>query len=235
MTEVLNPMCSPMFHIQAGHDEVELVWVTPEAERIICEAARVSAPDGVEKSQSTENNIRLIRYLVKHKHWSPFEMACMQLRIRTTREVSHQIIRHWTLRPQEFSQRYSKIPPVFVVSLPRLQDEKNRQASIPTKDPELIDFWLNAQVDVAKFAYERYLEAIDRGIAREVARKILPEGMVSTSMYVTGNLRSWIHYIQTRSEGSQSEHLWIVAKVANIFREQFPIIYDAVFAENEEK
>jgi thymidylate synthase (FAD) len=176
------------------------------AEAFIAYTARVSNP-------SNQNNTltapKLLKYLIKNKHWSPFEMVSITMDIQTTRDIAHQIIRHRSFSFQEFSQRYADPTKDmgFVTREARLQDAKNRQNSIETDDEELAKQWNEYQqysIDHAKYAYEK---AIELGIAKEQARAILPEGLTKTRLYMSGTLRSWIHYIDVRAEeGTQKEH-----------------------------
>jgi thymidylate synthase (FAD) len=169
----------------------------------------------------------LIKYLVKHKHWSPFEMANATLEIETTRDIARQILRHRSFTFQEFSQRYAD--PVkeltFETREARLQDTKNRQNSIETDDTSLQEDWNRRQellINQAKAAYEW---AIERGIAKEVARAVLPEGLTMSRMYVNGTIRSWLHYIDIRSDvATQKEHREIAMACAQAIAEIFPMI-----------
>jgi thymidylate synthase (FAD) len=201
--------------------KVELVWVTPEAEKLIGYMARVSNPANQDSHESAP---KLIKYLIKNKHWSPLEMVGMCLEIQTTRDIARQIIRHRSFSFQEFSQRYA-VAQGFEYSEPRLQDHKNRQNSLETDDMGLAYWWEGAQrrvLDEAKFMYE---SALAKGIAKEQARKLLPEGMTQSNMYMNGTLRSWLHYVDIRTDvATQKEHREVAEQIRGIMFEQFPTI-----------
>ena len=215
-------------HTIACGDDLENV-ATPTD--LIAYCARVSNPSN---QNNTETSEKLINYLIKWKHWSPFEMINVCLEIETTRDIARQILRHRSFTFQEFSQRYAD--PVkeleFVTREARLQDTKNRQNSIDIDDEQLQEFWTFAQkkvIEEAKFAYQF---AIDNGIAKEVARAVLPEGLTTSRMYVNGTLRSWIHYIDIRSDkATQKEHRMIALECAKVISEIFPLINN--FSHNE--
>ena len=192
--------------------------------------ARVSNPANQMNEETSE---RLIQYLIKHSHWSPLEMVDLTLEIETTRDISHQIIRHISFRYQEFSQRYAdarELGEMFVTSEARLQDNKNRQNSVAIDlslpgMAEIITKWEELQQDVCFVAGRAYNWAIGNGIAKEVARKVLPEGLTKTRLYMKGSLRSWIHYIELRSaNGTQKEHMEIAIACAEIIAKVFPLI-----------
>ncbi len=191
---------------------------------LIAYCARVSNPSN---QLNTETSDKLINYLVKWKHWSPFEMANVCLEIETTRDIARQILRHRSFTFQEFSQRYAD--PVkdlsFETREARLQDTKNRQNSIETDDSDLQKDWNHRQellINQAKAAYEW---AIERGIAKEVARAVLPEGLTMSRMYVNGTIRSWIHYIDIRSDkATQKEHREIAVACAEAIGKLFPLV-----------
>lgn len=189
----------------------------------IAYVARVSNPS----NQSNPDNEKLIRYLIKHKHWSPFEMVSVCLSIDTTRDIARQILRHRSFSFQEFSQRYAdpRNDLGFTTSEARLQDEKNRQNSIPVDDDRLQDEWEWWQQDVIALAIRAYEWAETKGIAKELRRKVLPEGLTNSRLYMTGNLRSWIHYVQLRKEnGTQLEHQEVALKAADAIEPIFPLI-----------
>ena len=192
---------------------------------IIAYCARVSNPSNQINSETSE---RLIRYLVKHQHWSPLEMVNACLEIETTRDIAHQIVRHRSFSFQEFSQRYAdpkEQGDMFEYSEARLQDTKNRQNSIEVDDIELQDWWDAEQKLIAKVAKISYDLAIKKGIAKEQARKVLPEGLTKTKLYMNGTLRSWIHYIDLRSaNGTQKEHMEIAHACAKVIAGIFPLI-----------
>lgn len=199
---------------------------------LVAFCARVSNPGNQYNMETAE---KLIAYLIKWKHWSPFEMANVCLEIETTRDIARQILRHRSFTFQEFSQRYAD--PVkeltFETREARLQDTKNRQNSIETSDDVLQDMWKKMQDNVVKEAIVAYNWAITKGIAKEVARAVLPEGLTMSRMYVNGTLRSWIHYIETRSHiSTQKEHREIALACAKAIGEIFPLINK--FPENKE-
>ena len=196
--------------------------------------ARVSNPSNQNNIGSSE---RLIKYLIKHKHWSPFQMATICLVINTTRDISRQILRHKSFDFQEFSQRYADPTEDlgFVEREARLQDTKNRQNSIETDDQLLQKRWMSKQMYVAEMAKESYDWAIENGIAKEQARALLPEGMSKTRLFMNGSIRSWIHFIQVRSDPStQKEHRIIAVEAANEIAKLFPMIFDFVYNEEPE-
>ena len=191
---------------------------------LIAFCARVSNPSNQTNTDTTD---KLIGYLIKHKHWSPFEMANVCLEIETTRDIARQILRHRSFTFQEFSQRYAD--PVkdlsFTYRDARLQDTKNRQNSIEIEDYSLQLEWLYQQREVVNAATKAYKWAIDNGIAKEVARAVLPEGLTMSRMYVNGTLRSWLHYIEIRSnEATQKEHREIALACATAISKLFPLI-----------
>jgi thymidylate synthase (FAD) len=195
------------------------------AEDLIAYCARVSNPSN---QSNTETSERLLTYLAKEKHWSPFEMVSACLEIETTRDIARQILRHRSFSFQEFSQRYAD--PTKDLSInnfreARLQDTKNRQNSIETDDIDLKLEWLKKQSEVSLAAKETYLWAIENGIAKEQARAVLPEGTTESRMYMNGTLRSWMHYIELRSgNGTQKEHREIAVACANELEKVFPIM-----------
>ena len=198
---------------------------------LIAYCARVSNPSN---QTNTETSDKLIKYLVKHKHWSPFEMANATLEITTTRDIARQILRHRSFTFQEFSQRYAD--PVKDLSFEyreaRLQDQKNRQNSIETDDRELHKEWLRIQQDVIRASKNAYQWALANGIAKEVARSVLPEGLTMSRMYVNGTIRSWLHYIDIRSDvTTQKEHREIAMACAKAIAEIFPMITEFTHAE----
>jgi len=193
---------------------------------IIAYCARVSNPTNQYNTQTSE---RLLRYLIKHKHWSPFEMASACLEIETTRDIAHQIVRHRSFSFQEFSQRYanpSEFGEQFVLREARLQDDKNRQNSIETDNESIHADWKYWQERVIDISLSTYEWAIKNGIAKEQARVVLPEGLTKTRLMMNGTIRSWIHYIELRSaNGTQKEHMEIAKECGRIIAEIFPLIY----------
>ena len=183
--------------------KVNLVWATPDIEEKVAYCARVSNP---ENQHNRETAPKLLKYLMKHKHWSPFEMANVCMEIETTRDIARQILRHRSFSFQEFSQRYAVVND-FSFRDCRVQDEKNRQNSLTTEDRELQNWWNSAQLRVQQEAEFMYRAALNRGVAKEQARALLPEGMAVSRMYMNGTLRSWLHYIEVRTDPStQKEH-----------------------------
>ena len=196
----------------------------PDLQDLVAYCARVSNPSNQSNSETTD---RLLRYLIKNQHWSPFEMVNVCLEITTTRDIARQILRHRSFSFQEFSQRYAD--PVkelnFVFREARLQDTKNRQNSIKTDDTMLQARWDNIQADVIQAAKDAYTWAIENGIAKEQARAVLPEGLTESRLYMNGTVRSWIHYISLRKEnGTQKEHADIALACAEVISKVFPLI-----------
>lgn len=194
-------------------------------QELIAFCARVSNPSA---QVNTETSEKLIKYLVKHQHWSPLEMVSACLEIKTTRDIAHQIVRHRSFSFQEFSQRYADPEAqgnLFEYSEARLQDTKNRQNSIDLDiESELHYDWKSKQEEVAKIAKANYDWAINQGIAKEQARKVLPEGLTKTTLYMNGTLRSWVHYIELRgANGTQKEHMEIAHECAKVIAEIFPL------------
>jgi thymidylate synthase (FAD) len=191
---------------------------------LIAYCARVSNPSN---QSNTETSEKLVNYLIKHKHWSPFELADVTLEIETTRDIARQILRHRSFSFQEFSQRYAD--PVkdlsFETREARLQDQKNRQNSIETDDTQLQEMWDKMQWELIEKSKGVYNWAISQGIAKEVARAVLPEGLTMSRMYMKGSIRSWIHYIEVRTDPTtQKEHREIAAACAQAIAEIFPMI-----------
>ena len=192
-------------------------------QELIAFCARVSNPAN---QYNTDTSDKLIKYLIKNKHWSPLEMVSVCLEIETTRDIARQILRHRSFSFQEFSQRYADPTKDldFVLREARLQDTKNRQNSITTEDLQLQAFWQQQQLRVINAAKEAYTWAIDNGIAKEQARAVLPEGNTVSRLYMNGTLRSWIHYIELRSEnGTQKEHRDIAVQCGIVIAEVFPL------------
>jgi thymidylate synthase (FAD) len=213
---------------------VKLIGVTApfaghnSAEDMIVYMARVSNPSNQDMTRGDE---KLIRYLIKNQHWSPFEMVNVVMEISTTRDIARQILRHRSFSFQEFSQRYAD--PIkdlgFDLREARLQDTKNRQNSVETEDNKLKSEWMVKQMNVisgAKYAYEW---AIENGIAKEQARAVLPEGNTQSRMYMNGTLRSWIHYCELRmANGTQKEHMEVAKECWKIIKEKFPNVVAAI-------
>jgi thymidylate synthase (FAD) len=205
-------------------------------ENMVAYCARVSNPAN---QQNTATNQKLLAYLAKHQHWSPFEMVSICLEIETTRDIARQILRHRSFSFQEFSQRYAVVDTVFETREARLQDLKNRQNSVVLsmdmqEDITLANSWTVKQKQVADAAQEAYEWAIENGIAKEQARAVLPEGMTPSRLYMNGTLRSWIHYIQLRSaNGTQKEHQEVAVACAEAIAKVYPMIMDYVVQEQE--
>ena len=206
--------------------KVELVHVTPNAEELIAYMARVSNP----KNQNNhETSPKLIRYLIKHKHWSPFEMVNMCVEIRTTRSIAAQILRHRSFSFQEFSQRYSEVYSLPVLPRLREQDLINRQNSTPTLDPSLVDSLTDDIEQHYDNCMKLYHQLLDNGVAKECAREVLPLS-TPTRMYMNGTLRSWLHYCDLRTaNGTQYEHKLIADEVQDIIITQFPMVAAAMW------
>ena len=190
---------------------------------IVAYCARVSNPSNQINSETAP---KLLDYLIKHKHWSPFEMCSATLEVETTRDIARQFLRHRSFSFQEFSQRYADINSFdssFVIREARLQDQKNRQNSIVNDDKKLSLEWEAKQTKVIKEAKAAYDWAIKNGIAKEQARAVLPEGNTISKLYVNGTLRSWIHYIELRSaNGTQLEHMELAREIGQVITKIFP-------------
>lgn len=199
-----------------------------DAQELIAFCARVSNPSN---QMNMETADKLIKYLVKHKHWSPLEMVSACLEIETTRDIARQILRHRSFSFQEFSQRYADPTKDldFVIREARLQDQKNRQNSVEVNDIELQKQWRKYQQNVINEAKMAYAWAIENGIAKEQARAVLPEGNTISRIYMNGTLRSWVHYIELRSEnGTQKEHREIAVECAKVIAEVFPLAQEFI-------
>ena len=195
-----------------------------DVQDLIAYCARVSNPSNQMNSETSE---KLINYLAKHKHWSPFEMASATLEIETTRDIARQMLRHRSFAFQEFSQRYADVRDMestMVVRKARLQDQKNRQNSVITDNIQLHNAWEVHQRAVWQRAMEAYNWAINSGIAKEQARAVLPEGNTPSRLYMQGTIRSWIHFIDLRSgNGTQMEHMEVAREVGKAITEIFPL------------
>jgi len=193
---------------------------------MVAYCARVSNPAN---QQNTSTNEKLIRYLLKHHHWSPLEMVSICLEIETTRDIARQILRHRSFSFQEFSQRYAVADLGFECREARLQDLENRQNSIENNDHPLMKEWDARQLHLAELSQQTYRWALENGIAKEQARAVLPEGMTKSRMYMNGTLRSWVHYIQLRSgNGTQKEHRAIALACADAIYPIFPMIREFI-------
>jgi thymidylate synthase (FAD) len=214
-------------------NDVRLIAITKpvinecqEAGDLLAYCARVSNPAN---QANTETAPKLLSYLVRKAHWSPFEMASMTVEIRTTRAIAHQILRHRSFSFQEFSQRYAAVLAEPVLSEARMQDATNRQASHETDDAAVQEWWTDAQRSLAGASASIYQAALKRGIAKEVARNVLPEGMTESVLYMAGTIRSFIHYCQLRcAVGTQKEHREVALGVRRVLLDQFPALSEVV-------
>ena len=205
----------------------KLVWLTPDAEALVGKIARVSNPNN-EDNPEVE---KLIRYLIRHKHWSPFEMVSMCVEIHTTRAIAAQVLRHRSFSFQEFSQRYAIPTDTFATVLPdlRRQDTKNRQNSIDDVEPQTKDYYDQRIDDHFREAVNLYESLLHSGIAKECARSVLPLNTV-TRLYMSGTIRSWLHYVDLRGDnGTQKEHQMIARAVGEILDDQVPTIARAMW------
>jgi thymidylate synthase (FAD) len=207
---------------------VKVIWSTPEGEDLIAYMARVSAPENQGKK---DTGPKLVKYLIKHKHWSPLEMVNVCMEIETTRDIARQILRHRSFSFQEFSQRYAAVQG-FDLSEVRLQDTKNRQNSIEVpEDNSLHEWWTGAQRRVRDDAELVYNMALAKGVAKEQARKLLPEGLTMSKMYMNGTLRSWLHYVDIRcDEATQKEHREVAKKCRDELTKLFPNVMEVMNA-----
>ena len=206
--------------------KVQLITLTPDAEKNMAFVARVSNPN----NQGNENFSGLLKYCIKHQHWSVFEQAHMTLEIETTRAIAAQILRHRSFTFQEFSQRYAQSDEIGEIDLPELrrQDIKNRQNSIDDLDKDVVDKLNRQMITLFSSAQALYNQMIESGVAKECARMVLPL-CTPTRIYMTGSVRSWIHYIDLRSaHGTQKEHMEIAESCKDVFKEQFPVVSEAL-------
>ncbi len=210
---------------------VKLVWATPDADRLTGYIARVSNPS----NQNNESVDGLLRYCAKNSHWSVFEHSSACLEIETTRDVARQLLRHRSFSFSEFSQRYQDVSVLEKPELRecRMQDTKNRQNSFETEDEDLARWWSAAQNTVANQAARLYEMALERGIAKEQARALLPEGLTPSRLYMSGTMRSWITYLQVRlDKATQKEHRIIAQQALEVLRPAAPIIFNSFFGES---
>ena len=205
--------------------KVKLIWATPDGESLVAYMARVSNPANQDNKEGVD---KLLQYLARNNHWSPFEMVNACVEIETTRDIARQILRHRSFSFQEFSQRYAEVT-MFDTREARLQDHKNRQNSIPVQDRELESIWLEKQQQVIRYATEAYQWAITNNIAKEQARAVLPEGNTVSRMYMNGNLRSWLHYLKVRLDPStQKEHREVAEQIKVALSQHFPNILKVI-------
>ena len=203
-----------------------LISITPDAEKTMAYIARVSNP----ANQENDNYSGLLKYCIKHNHWSVFEQSTMTVEIETTRAIAAQILRHRSFTYQEFSQRYADAKLLETIELPELrrQDNKNRQNSIDDLDPKVVDTLNKQMITLFSSAYSLYNQMLESGVAKECARMVLPL-CTPTRIYMTGSCRSWIHYINLRSSnGTQKEHMITAQAIKEIFIQQFPAVSDAL-------
>jgi thymidylate synthase (FAD) len=204
---------------------VKLIWITPDAEQQIEYCARVSNPKGQDKIDTTG---KLLRYLVKHEHWSPFEMASCCVEITTTRDISAQILRHRSFSFQEFSQRYAEVSAVPVIPELRRQDHTNRQNSIDDLDYLRQDLYSSKIQHLFDESYRLYNELLEEGVAKECARKILPMNS-PTRLYMSGTIRSWIHYLSVRKKPeTQLEHRMIANEIYQTLNKEMPNLWEVL-------
>ena len=209
-------------------NQTKLIHITPNAEELIAYMARVSNPSN---QLNTETSAKLIKYLIDHQHWSPFEMVNMCVEISTNRAIAAQLLRHRSFSFQEFSQRYAAVTSMELPELPELrrQDKKNRQNSINDLDPALVNTF---EYDIAKHyadCYRLYQRMLDVGIAKECAREVLPLG-TPTRLYMNGTIRSWLHYCDLRTgHGTQKEHAVIAGEVQDLLYKHLPNVCEAMW------
>ena len=208
--------------------KTEHVWSTPGGDELVAKMARVSAP-------ANENNNatapRLIRYLIRNKHWSPFEMVNSCVLIEVPRDIGRQVLRHRAFKFQEFSGRYAEYDDLYTEREGRLQDHTNRQNSLPLTDVARRALWEGLVASVRTVCLEAYRAALAVGIAKEVARALLPEGLIPSRMYINGDLRTWIHYFQVRCDpATQKEHRELAEALREIVFAQYPMVKEAIDA-----
>jgi thymidylate synthase (FAD) len=212
---------------------VKLLWATPDADKQVAFMARVSNPN----NQTNEAISGLLNFCMREGHVSPFEMASVCLEINTTRDIGRQILRHRSFSFQEFSQRYAStdVLPLAELRECRIQDKVNRQNSLPNKELFLGSWWAHAQAQVETLTSDLYHTALARGIAKEQARALLPEGLTTSRIYMNGTLRSWIHYLKSRLDSStQKEHRLIAQEALTVIREVAPVTMEAFFPKEKE-
>ena len=208
-------------------NSAKLIWITKDAEQLIAKIARVSNPD----NEDNPNVEKLLKYLIKHKHWSPFEMASMCVEIHTTRAISAQILRHRSFSFQEFSQRYAIPTDTFATVLPdlRRQDTKNRQNSIDDLPEQTTEYYRDRIDEHFREGVKLYESLLHSGVAKECARSVLPLNTV-TRLYMSGTIRSWLHYVDLRGDnGTQREHMSIARSVGNILADELPSVARAMW------
>lgn len=206
--------------------KANIVWSTPDGEKYLAYMARVSNP----KATLDDPFKRLIQFLIRKKHWSPFSMVNVCVEVECSRDVSRQVLRHKSLDFQEFSGRYAAYEEGLLEPREaRLQDKENRQNSLPSDDQDLNLWWFGVQRYIIGFVESVYEQALKRGIAKEVARAILPEGLTPTKMHINGTLRSWIHYFDVRcGDDTQKEHRELAQAIRDLVFEQYPSVKEAL-------
>lgn len=237
---------APQDSVEFGAPRVRFKWATPDGDRLIAHIARVSN----RKATIDDPSSKLIKYLIRNRHWSPFEMVNLCLEIHTERDISAQILRHSKeFRFQEFSTRYAEVEDLRWYTECRFQDTKNRQNSLTIeqlrqggcdfdeeKANETVSYFYSVVNETRQRSLEAYRELLERGVAKEVARRILPIGLCPTVMYINSNLRGWIHYLAERTKpGVQKEHREIALAVEPIFAEHFPTVWDAVIGDRADQ
>ncbi len=206
--------------------KAELIWSTPDGDELVARMARVSNPAN---ENNNETAPRLISYLMRNKHWSPFEMVNACVLIEVPRDIGRQILRHRSFSFQEFSGRYAAYDDLYAQREGRLQDTKNRQNSLPLVDKAKEVLWVGLVETVRATCLGAYRAALDMGIAKEVARALLPEGLIPSRMYINGNLRSWIHYWAVRCDpATQKEHRELAEATRELILAQYPMIKEAI-------
>lgn len=210
--------------MDAEGPRVNLKWITPNIEETIVEIARVSS----DPNQAPRSGVKLLKYLMKKKHWSPFQMANMCVEVWCTRDISRQILRHTSLNFQEFSQRYQDVSVIqeeCIYREARMQDHANRQNSLPNTDEKIDEAWKSAQREAWNVCFILYQQALRMGIAKEQARALLPEGLTLSRVIINGTIRSWIHYCQTRTDPStRAEHRQIAEAIQSLLLENIPTL-----------
>lgn len=208
-------------------NSVELVWATPGGDDLVAYMARVSNPANQDNKSTAP---KLIQYLIDHKHWSPFEMVNACVSIETTRDIGRQILRHRSFSFQEFSGRYSMYDGLASERECRIQDKSNRQNSLSVISRDQQSLWDRAVEGVRDHCWSAYIDALNAGVAKEVARSLLPEGLVPSTLYMNGNLRSWIHYWEIRcAPETQKEHRLVAEATRSAILEKFPMISSIVW------
>jgi thymidylate synthase (FAD) len=220
---------SPTHSVQPLFHSVQLIHITPEAEELISYMARVSNPSN---QTNTQTSARLIKYLIEHNHWSPFEMVNMCVQIETTRSIAAQILRHRSFSFQEFSQRYAEVTAPSVIPELRRQDTKNRQNSIDDIPYKTKDIMIEVISDLYEHSERVYKELLEAGVAKECAREVLPLA-TPTKMYMNGTIRSWLHYCDLRTaNGTQREHAQIAGQVQDLLYQHLPNVCEAMWNKN---